>query len=156
MTITSSQSKQAISNRRNRRFMSLTYSNSSPSGLEVPVRRACLPSILSIVEYLITAILERVLNGTGRTILSELREKEYGLTSIFQKQNCNIPTREPIKSSGRTSLSIHTKITWTVRSWHQCRNTHRAYEIRNKNFKQYYVPDDEEEPQKGDHIWGDP
>ena len=30
----------------------VTYSNSSPSGLDVPVRRACLPSTLSMVEYL--------------------------------------------------------------------------------------------------------
>lgn len=30
----------------------VTYSNSSPSGLEVPVRRACFPSTLSMVEYL--------------------------------------------------------------------------------------------------------
>lgn len=29
-----------------------TYSNSSPSGLEVPVLRACLPSTLSMVEYI--------------------------------------------------------------------------------------------------------
>jgi hypothetical protein len=30
----------------------VTYSKSSPSGLDVPVRRACLPSTLSMVEYL--------------------------------------------------------------------------------------------------------
>ena len=30
----------------------VTYSNSSPKPLEVPVRRACLPSMLSMVEYL--------------------------------------------------------------------------------------------------------
>ena len=30
----------------------VTYSNSSPSGLDVPVRRACLPSTLSMVEYI--------------------------------------------------------------------------------------------------------
>jgi hypothetical protein len=30
----------------------VTYSKSSPSGLDVPVRRACLPSTLSIVEYI--------------------------------------------------------------------------------------------------------
>lgn len=32
-----------------------TYSNNSPRGLEVPVRRACLPSMLSMVEYLCDA-----------------------------------------------------------------------------------------------------
>jgi hypothetical protein len=30
----------------------VTYSKSSPSGLDVPVRRACLPSTLSMVEYI--------------------------------------------------------------------------------------------------------
>ena len=30
----------------------ITYSNSSPNGLDVPVRRACFPSTLSMVEYL--------------------------------------------------------------------------------------------------------
>lgn len=30
----------------------ITYSKSSPSGLDVPVRRACFPSTLSMVEYL--------------------------------------------------------------------------------------------------------
>jgi hypothetical protein len=30
----------------------VTYSKSSPSGLDVPVRRACFPSTLSMVEYL--------------------------------------------------------------------------------------------------------
>jgi len=30
---------------------SMPWSKSSPSGLEVPVLRACLPSMLSIVEY---------------------------------------------------------------------------------------------------------
>lgn len=30
----------------------IPYSNNSPSGLDVPVRRACLPSTLSMVEYI--------------------------------------------------------------------------------------------------------
>lgn len=34
----------------------ITYSNSSPNGLDVPVRRACFPSTLSIVEYLRDAV----------------------------------------------------------------------------------------------------
>jgi hypothetical protein len=33
-------------------FQMMTYSNNSPRGLDVPVLRACLPSILSMVEYL--------------------------------------------------------------------------------------------------------
>ena len=31
---------------------SMPWSNSSPSGLDVPVRRACFPSTLSMVEYI--------------------------------------------------------------------------------------------------------
>jgi hypothetical protein len=33
-------------------YVFITYSKSSPSGLDVPVRRACFPSTLSMVEYL--------------------------------------------------------------------------------------------------------
>lgn len=35
------------------------YSKSSPNPLDVPVLRACLPSTLSIVEYLSSHILAR-------------------------------------------------------------------------------------------------
>ena len=38
-------------------FCFVTYSNSSPRGLDVPVRRACFPSTLSMVEYLDTDLL---------------------------------------------------------------------------------------------------
>jgi hypothetical protein len=34
------------------RIWAVTYSKSSPRGLDVPVRRACFPSTLSMVEYL--------------------------------------------------------------------------------------------------------
>lgn len=35
-------------------------------------------------------------------------------------------------------------------------STHRTYEVRNTNLKQDYVPNDEAEPQKGDHVWSQP
>lgn len=34
--------------------------------------------------------------------------------------------------------------------------THRTQEVRDANFKQDYVPNDETEPEKGDHVWSQP
>jgi hypothetical protein len=62
-----------------------TYSNSSPKPLEVPVRRACLPSTLSMVEYL--RYIHFRTGGLGRTPSSR--------TSIAQRQSCSIPMKDP-------------------------------------------------------------
>lgn len=53
----------------------VAYSKSSPRGLDVPVRRACLPSTLSIVEYL----------DDGQRILPEMPDAT--LTSTCRKQS---------------------------------------------------------------------
>ena len=62
----------------------VTYSNSSPSGLDVPVRRACFPSTLSMVEYLhdiLAQSLDFVATGS--------------LTSTCQTRSCSTPKMAP-------------------------------------------------------------
>jgi hypothetical protein len=70
----------------------VTYSNSSPRGLDVPVRRACFPSMLSMVEYL-----------TG-SISAMLHVRKRGeRTSTCRTRNCSKPKRGPALQSASSS-----------------------------------------------------
>jgi hypothetical protein len=62
-----------------------SYSNSSPSPLDVPVRRACFPSTLSMVEYLRPTCFS----------IKLLRIEVVLLTSTTQMQSYSIPTKDP-------------------------------------------------------------
>jgi hypothetical protein len=85
-----------------------SYSNSSPSGLEVPVLRACFPSTLSIVEYL-GLLISVILLGQNCAARP---------TSTLLLQNCSTPSLAPstLCVSSDHDLSGHFQLTGPAKS----------------------------------------
>ena len=65
------------------------YSKSSPRPLDVPVLRACLPSTLSIVEYLLELVIRFACCNLW------VGEIERNHTSITRRQSCSTTMMDP-------------------------------------------------------------
>lgn len=75
----------------------ITYSKSSPSGLDVPVRRACFPSTLSMVEYL------------QNQLARASHELSGSFTSTCRTRSCSIPMRVPALQSASSYTPISSR-----------------------------------------------
>lgn len=115
-----------------------TNSKSSPSPLDVPVRRACLPSTLSRVEYLVHVSLNQIDGGTGGHSHPHAKSEAVVNPSGALKYLVNSPL--PIKHRVRNRK----------------RDTHGSHHIWHKNLNDKDIGHDPHEPKKGHHVGGHP
>jgi hypothetical protein len=111
-----------------------TYSNSSPKPLEVPVRRACLPSTLSIVEYL----------RRSSFSVNRLKGDKRNITPTTQMQSYNIPMKGPIPAV--SGLPVEARV----------EHMYRPNEVWYKNRHEENIDEDKHEAKERDHIRSEP